>query len=271
MTSDSAYRNQARLCGKLGVEHIVMSADIRAQRDYVRRNINAWFKRPHPGMVVLFMAGDKPAEYYIKRTAKEYGIGLVVMARGNEFENTDFKWGFLGIPSGEPQGVIHNLTFAGRLQFSINAVKQFMLNPAYFNSSIWSTFFGYWATYIQTYDYLYLWHYIPWDEAEVITTLKNEYDWESARDTIQTWRIDDLTSPFYNFIYYTLGGFTENDAFRSNQIREGVLSRQEALRLVLAENRPRWQAIRDYIDKIGLDYDYVIKKIRSVPKLTAVK
>ncbi|MFA5069319.1 MAG: hypothetical protein WC487_04310 [Candidatus Omnitrophota bacterium] len=267
MTSDFAYRNQARLTGKLGVEHIVISADLRVQRRYIRQNINAWFKRPHPGMVVLFMAGDKPAEYYIKKTAKEYGIGLVVMARGNEFENTDFKWGFLGIPAGEPQGVIHNLSFPGRMRFSLSSVKQFMLNPAYFNSSVWSTLFGYWATYILVYDYLYLWHYIPWDEAEVITTLKNEYAWESAQDTIQTWRIDDLTSPFYNFIYYTLGGFTENDAFRSNQIREGVLSRQDALNLVLAENRPRLQAIKDYLNKVGLDYDEVIEKIQSIPKL----
>ena len=42
----------------------------------------------------------------------------------------------------------------------------------------------------------------------------------------------DGTAAFYNYIYYTVAGFTENDAFRSNQIRAGVLNRSEAARLV---------------------------------------
>lgn len=267
MVADIARRNQARLVGKLGIEHIVISADIQRQRKFIRQNINAWLKRPHLGMVVLFMAGDKPAEYYVRKVAKNYGIDLVVLARGNEFENTDFKWGFLGMPRGEPRGVLHDLPIWGRAKFSLNSAFQFIMNPAYFNSAIWETLFDYWTTYILTYNFLYLWHYVPWDEAKIITTLKSEYNWETPEDTIQTWRIDDGTSPFYNYIYYTMAGFTENDAFRSNQIREGILNRKDALELVAAENMPRYKAIRDYLCKIGLDYDKVIQKIQLFPKL----
>jgi hypothetical protein len=117
------------------------------------------------------------------------------------------------------------------------------------------------------YKFLYLWHYLRWDEAKIVSTLKKEYNWEVAKDTIQTWRIDDGTSPFYNFIYYTLAGFTENDAFRSNQVREGVLTREQALKLVNAENEPRYGAIKDYLKKVGLDCEEVITKIRAAPKL----
>ncbi len=267
MVADIARRNQARLVGKLGIEHIIISADIRKQRKFISQNINAWLKRPHLGMVVLFMAGDKPAEYYVRKVAKEHEIDLVFLARGNEFENTDFKWGFLGMARGEPGGVLHDLSIPGRIKFSLNSARQFLLNPAYFNSGIWETLFDYWTTYILTYNFVYLWHYIPWDEAKIVAMLKSEYNWEIPEDTVQTWRIDDGTSPFYNYIYYTLAGFTENDAFRSNQIREGVLNRQEALDLVISENMPRYEAIRDYLSKIGLDYDDVMKKIRSAPKL----
>ena len=65
MVTDLARRNCARVCGKLGVEHIIRSADITAKRRYVRKNIEAWLKKPELGMVTLFMAGDK--EFYCAR------------------------------------------------------------------------------------------------------------------------------------------------------------------------------------------------------------
>ncbi len=59
LVTDLARRNQARVCGKLGVEHIIRSADITAKRRYVRKNIEAWLKKPELGMVTLLMAGDR--------------------------------------------------------------------------------------------------------------------------------------------------------------------------------------------------------------------
>jgi len=56
-------------------------------------------------------------------------------------------------------------------------------------------------------------------------------------------------------------GFTEFDTFRSNQVREGMLDRKEALRLVLDENRPRVNSLRWYFDTIGLDGNEAIRRI----------
>ena len=50
---------------------------------------------------------------------------------------------------------------------------------------------------------------------------------EFAKDSKTSWRIGDGTASFYNYIYYTIAGFTEHDTFRSNQIREGVISRDQ--------------------------------------------
>lgn len=94
-----------------------------------------------------------------------------------------------------------------------------------------------------------------------------EYDWETAVDTSTTWRIGDGTAAFYNYIYYTVAGFSEHDTFRSNQIREGVMTRERALELVRDENQPRYQNIRWYLDALGMDFSDVIKTINSIPKL----
>ena len=267
MVTDIARRNQARLVGKLGVEHVVISGDIKKKRRYIKQYIKAWLKRPHLGMVPLFMCGDKPVEYYVTKVARKYDVKLIFLCRGNELETTEYKFGFLGVKNSEPRGVMHEMAIQGRIKIALAAAWQYLLNPAYINSSLFETLFAYWTTYMMSFNFVYLWHYIRWEENRIISTLKKEYDWETERDTILTWRTDDGTSPFYNYIYCAVVGFTENDAFRSNQIREGVLTRAEALKIIEEENKPRYGAIRDYLKRVGLDYDEVIKKIDAIPKL----
>lgn len=267
MVADIARKNQARMLGKLGIEHIILAANIEKKRKYIRQYICAWLKRPHLGMVPLFMAGDKPVEYYVTKVAKRYGIRLIFLCRGNELETSELKFGFLGVKDSEPNGVMHEMRISGRTKIALSAAFQYLLNPRYINKSLFETLFAYWTTYIVPYNFVYLYHYIRWDEKEIISTLREEYNWEIANDTILTWRVDDGTSPFYNYIYYTVSGFTENDAFRSNQIREGMLTRGEALEIVRQENKPRYEAIKDYLSKIGLDYNRIIERINSIPKL----
>lgn len=107
--------------------------------------------------------------------------------------------------------------------------------------------------------------YWKWDEAEIDATL-HQYDWELAPDTTSTWRIGDGTAAFYNYLYYSVAGLTEHDTFRSNQIREGDLSRDEALELVRVENRPRYQNIKWYLDSLGFDFREVIGTVNEIPR-----
>ena len=108
---------------------------------------------------------------------------------------------------------------------------------------------------------------MQWDEKTVVDTLLNEYDWELATDTKSTWRIGDGTAAFYNYIYYMVAGFTENDALRSNQIREGVLDRDSALRLVAVENQPRWESLQWYANTIGFNLNDALRVISRMPRL----
>ena len=68
-------------------------------------------------------------------------------------------------------------------------------------------------------------------------------------------------------MYYTVAGFTEHDTFRSNQIREGDLTREQAMTMVREENGPRYQNIKWYLDVLGLDFKEVISTVNRIPKL----
>jgi hypothetical protein len=66
---------------------------------------------------------------------------------------------------------------------------------------------------------------------------------------------------------FEVAGFSEHDTFRSNQIREGQMTRERALELVEDENRPRYQNIRWYLDAVGIDFKEAISVVNKIPRL----
>lgn len=267
MLTDLGRRNISRVSAKLGVENIIVAADIQKKRENIAKNLRAWLKSPNLGMVNIFTAGDKHFFQHIETVKRQTGIALNLWSF-NPLEVTHFKAGFLGEPP----------DFDTRRVYSHNVLKQFhyqylrframLKNPSYFNMSIWDTLSGeYYRSFTEKRDYYHVFDYWHWDEHLIEKTLLEEYDWELAPDTKATWRIGDGTAAFYNYIYHTVAGFSEHDTFRSNQIREREITREEALRLVTDENRPRYQNIRWYLDILGFDFDSTIKVINAIPKM----
>ena len=156
---------------------------------------------------------------------------------------------------------------ASKVKLSAYYAMRYLSNPSYINASLFDTIFAFVCYYLINPQYINIYSYTEWNEQRVVSTLVSEYDWELAQDTTTTWRIGDGTAAFYNYIYYVVAGFTEHDAFRSNQIREGVLAREEALRVTRIENRPRYESIRWYCDTIGIDCDKAIETIHAIPRL----
>ncbi|MEJ7598259.1 MAG: hypothetical protein WKG01_10145 [Kofleriaceae bacterium] len=267
MVTDLARRNQARICGKLGVEHIVRSADITAKRRYVRKNIEAWLKKPELGMVTLFMAGDKEFYSVARQLRRETGIKLVIFCTGNLIEEARYKTGLMGINQDDDDMVLTKMSVKNKAEMLWYFAKNYVKNPAYINESLLDTANAFWQTFVVKDDFLYLFHYLPWFEDEIVGTIRREYDWEVATDTTTTWRIGDGTAAFYNYIYGTIAGFTEDEAMLSNMVREGHLDRDEALRRGREHSKPRWPSIREYAQLVGFSAEEALQIINAVPKL----
>jgi hypothetical protein len=266
MVTSIARRNQARMCGSLGVEHLWVSADIKTKRRNIRNNLLAWLKRPHLGMIPILMAGDKQFFFYANQLSARMGIELSAFCM-NAYERTDFKTGFAGVPPKSGLGKHYHLSGTSKASVALFYGAQYLQNPRYLNTSISDTAFAYLSYYFTKQDYLYLFDYIDWEEPEVEDVLINQYGFERPADTLTTWRIGDGTAPFYNYVYHTVAGFTEFDTFRSNQIREGKMTRDEALVRIEHENEPRWASIKEYLELVGVDFDDAIKAINRMPKL----
>lgn len=266
MVTDLARRNQARICGKLGVEHIVRSADITAKRRYVRKNVQAWLKKPELGMVTLFMAGDKEFYQHARQLRKETGIKLVIFCTGNMIEDAPYKVGLCGIEQDDHGNTLTGMSLRNRVGLLWYYARNYLTNPSYINESLLDTLNAFYQTFVVKDDFLYLFHYLPWHEDEIVGTIRREYDWEVATDTTTTWRIGDGTAPFYNYIYHTVAGFTEDEVMLSNMVREGHLSRETALARAIEYAKPRWPSIREYAQLIGFSTDEALQIINAIPK-----
>ena len=266
MVTDLARRNQARVCGKLGIEHILISADIRQKRKNIQLNVNAWLKKPSLGTIPLFMAGDKQYFYYANLLKKQNDIRLLIMGE-NHLEKTGFKIGFSGARQEQKGFMSYHMSSMNKLRMLFYYAQQYAGNPAYINRSLLDTAGAFLSYYLLPHEYLNIYDYIPWKEKEVENVLFNSFDWETDPGTKTTWRIGDGTVAFYNYIYYMIAGFSENDTFRSNQIREGDLTREEALQKANEENRPRFDSIKWYCDTIGIDFKKAIQWINQIKTL----
>jgi asparagine synthetase B (glutamine-hydrolysing) len=267
LVTDLARRNQARLCGKLGVEHILRSADIPTKRRYVRKNVEAWLRKPELGMVTLFTAGDKQFYKYARDLRNETGIKLVIFCTGNMIEDTPYKTGLCGIDEQDHGMTLTGLHFSDEMRLLWYYFVNYLKNPGYWNESLWDTLDAYYQTFVVKDDFLYLFHYLKWEEEEIVGTIRREYDWEVATDTTTTWRIGDGTAPFYNYIYMTMAGFSEDEVMLSNMIREGVLTREKALAKAAEFNKPRWPTLREYAQIVGFNLEEAIQRINAAPKL----
>ena len=271
MVTDVAKANQKRMCEILGVELVTISANIAMKRNNIRKNILAWLKKPNLGMVPLFMAGDKQYFYFANKIRKEYKLDDILLAN-NPFERTHFKSGFCGVMpavlrSGQQSKDIEKLPLPGVVRMAAHYAKQYLTNLYYINTSMIDLVGSAASAYMIPHQYVRLFDFITWDEEEIDRVLLGDYDWEKATDTESTWRIGDGTAPFYNYIYFLIAGFTENDTMRSNQIREGMLTREKALDLVYRDNTPRFESLEWYFDVVGLDMKEVLKQINHIPRM----
>ena len=265
MVTDLGRRNISRMCSALGVENIIIAADIELKRKNIRKNLLAWLKKPHLGMMALLTAGDKHFFRHVETVKAQTGISLNLWGV-NPLEVTHFKTGFLGIPPSFEQKRVYTNGFIGQFNYHRRRFWQMLANPSYLNASLFDTLSGeYWRSLHKKSDYFHLFDFWEWNETRTDEVLAS-YNWEFANDTPTSWRIGDATAAFYNYVYYTVAGFTEHDTFRSNQIREGALTRDQALELIAVENQPRYESIKWYLDAVGLGFKEVIECINRITK-----
>lgn len=264
LVSDKSRINQSIMCAELSTEHYIRTDNIKKKRSYIKNYITSWLKKPELGMVPIFMVGDKMFYYYAKKLRDELDLKNTIFGRGQQEEQMEFKLGFCGI--NEPlinHTDLYEMSIKSKMNSFIYYSKNFIQNPNYLKLGFVDALKGYLSSFV---DYgqniLNLYHYIRWDGDLISKLLADEYGWVNDDDYgANQWRMGDGQTIFNNYIYYKFASFSEFDNFRSNQVREGTLSRDEALKLSYIDNQPKYAVLENFFKILNLDMNDTLKQI----------
>jgi hypothetical protein len=271
MVTTAARENMARMCGILGIEHILVSPDIQKNRARVRRALKGWLKHPDIATVPILMAGDKPYFRFAKIISEERGRLPAVMA-DHHLETTGFKSMLAGArpTNGSNGGVEYRLTRKSLVRMALRYCKSGLQNPTMARSILLEGTVGFFDYYLRKHTFVRPFMYIPWDENELEDILVKRYQWSKGDDpTLPAWRMGDATAPFYNLVYGLALGMTEHDALRSNQIRYGLKTREEAFELLQSDNKVNVLALSAYFVTTGLSDSESLAALRSLEKISS--
>ena len=271
MVTTAARENMAKMCGILGVEHILVSPDIQKNRARVKHALVGWLGHPDIATVPILMAGDKPYFRFAKVISKERGNLPAVMA-DHHLETTGFKSMLAGaIPTqGSNGGVEYRLTRKSLIRMALRYAKSGVQNPTMARSILVEGAVGFFDYYLRKHTFIRPFMYIPWNESELEEILATKYQWSKGNDpTLPAWRMGDATAPFYNLVYGLALGMTEHDALRSNQIRYGLKTREQAFDLLQSDNQVNVLALAAYFATTGLDEKESLAALRSLAKISS--
>lgn len=269
MVTTAARENMAKMCGKLGVEHVLVSPDIQRNRLRVRHALLAWLRSPDIATIPILMAGDKPYFRYAGIVADERG-GLPAVMADHHLETTGFKSMLAGaVPSkGSTGGVEYRLSGTSLMRMARTYALSGVRNPKMARSIMVEGGIGFIDYYLRKHKFVRPFMYVPWDERRLEETLVVKYQWSKGLDAdLPSWRMGDATAPFYNLVYCLALGMTEHDALRSNQIRYGLLSREDAAELLAQDNKVSALGLATYFFTAGLSEKEAIGALHQLKTL----
>jgi hypothetical protein len=258
--TQAAKDNIARATGILGVDLV------REEHDLVKRSVahsvSSWMQRPSPGMVPMICGGCRLGMFRgLLRVAHEHRISLIVLGAGSAIETGAFKSIYLTSNPGGRLPVINN---SPSLSLFFGLLYELARNPAYLSSrSGASVLLQEYLYYFQRgpvqkllfpqQEMLYLYRYLRWDESEILATIQSELDWTKPASDTSSWRIDCKIDYLKNYMLLGSAGFTEKDEILSRMVREGMLTREEALQRKGHENIVQERLLGELLDEIGVD------------------
>lgn len=92
-----------------------------------------------------------------------------------------------------------------------------------------------------------LFFYVKWDEKELLSRIQSEIAWTYPAGAPSTWRWDCRVAYLKDLVYLHYLGITEKDDFYSKMIREGVITREKALKRIELENNYPQEIARQLI------------------------
>jgi len=243
-SSESGRKNVQAITEALDVDLLTATSSGDFQRRRVRRNVDMYLgislHKVLQGLCNLCRHGYRGGAL---KTCVELGIPLVVFG-ASSMEDALYKphirASFFRLPRWKKlQLALRRPVIAAEWYYVNQAMKrEFPLVRSEFQN----------ITVVEFFDY------VPWDEATILDTIETGAAWQPP-SADNTWRFDCKIHALVDYMTMGLYGFNEEHDLYSKQIREGQLTRDEALQRLdqyEAAYKQRGQVICEVFDLLEL-------------------
>ncbi|UCF71763.1 MAG: ATPase [candidate division WOR-3 bacterium] len=259
-TDEQAEKNINNMVRILGIDLIKFKHTSSIHESCFKNNLTAWFKNPSPAMVPMMCIGCKLIWKNVVETAKKLGISLIVSG-GNPYEYTSFKKELLTVSRDVDLSTYYVQYIRGLAKESLKNLSY--VKPHYLPTLLKGYLFAnqtaigprVFASDIEKIDFF---HYIKWNEKDVISRITNELKWNYPKELHSTWRFDCRISHLKDYMYMKTLGMTEKDDFYAKMVREGLLTRNQALARLEKENQLHMDKIAKILEQMSLSPKYFL-------------
>lgn len=247
--------NVEKITSKMGVDLVVDNHTSLTKCFPIQ--YKAWLKKPRVETITTLCMGCKSSiisNFY--RYAKEYNTPLM-MVGWTPFEGARYKMNLMrsnpldrsvmSYVTGYFKEVLKNPSLVLHPVGLHTQVKEFM------------TFYGPYEKVQQKLfnkiKVLPFHRHVRWEEAVVTKTIKEKYEWKNFDGMVSSWRGDCLLGPIRQYLYQQILGFNDKAPHLSDLIRDGQLSREEALRRLPLEEHTTEGIVRQCCDALHINFD----------------
>ncbi len=246
---EETKRNVRRIIDILGIDHVYHTPG--SMKRYTPHLIRAWIAAPSPAAIPLFCTGCRSGyESGIREIARQHHIRFVITGAGEPQESFAER-----LLAGDSRGGI--ISRKDLMQGFIREIMhnpRYLLNPRCLGMMAEEFRHRYRLRGKPSYETAPVFRYLAWNEELLMDVITNKLDWKAGDHTSSSWRSDCQIHVIRQYLYREMLGFTKNDDMLACLIREGHISREEAIQRLESENQISEDYLTEVLAGMGLDF-----------------
>jgi glutamine---fructose-6-phosphate transaminase (isomerizing) len=265
--TEFSLQNAAKVCDNLKVKHHFVSLPERVHLEIFQAFFKTWINKPNVISAAMTCVACKHMHILANELARKRDIPLVIWANC-PIEDSPFL--AINLKSEKPDQQFNR---EGLTSGAVRLAKTFIRNPGF--GAAFLNHFSYCtsgclaltpaARYLKIrfpkQRQLFYFDYCDWNHNDIRNELIQNTDWRPPTDVADDWHSDCTFHIIKEYMYQKMLGVSYIDGFLSNQIRRGLVSRDEALQKLFSakkhlarnlENALVFSGLEKYVSKIDL-------------------
>jgi hypothetical protein len=250
-----ALENAKRVCRALGIEHHTVSLNGDEHLNSFKTYFKAWVKSPKPITAAMSCVACKHLHLLGTRLAAKRKIPMVVWAN-SPIEDPPFVVLKFKPVEGAHEFKRENIIKAGTrmLMETPSLAAAFLKHPRTSTLGCLSVtpISKFLSLRYRGLTHIYFYDFIDWQPKTIVENLTSRVGWEKP-NAPDDWRSDCSLNAFKEFMFQSMLGSSYTDAFLSNQIRYGLMTRAEAWEKLKISKKYYAREVPRVLKSIGLE------------------